>query len=87
MYDIQGLGGQLNYFGLWIDYTFNSGHSKAVPKCTTYGSPQLSGSQEFVVDHIEVWAVGPEKKSHDSDDEEVRNEERSLSKYVIYMCI
>ncbi|KAL4234356.1 TLD domain-containing protein 1 [Mactra antiquata] len=67
-----GLGGQLNYFGLWIDYTFNSGHSKAVPKCTTYGSPQLSGSSEFVVDHIEVWAVGPEKKSDDSDDEDVK---------------
>ncbi|XP_045192773.2 MTOR-associated protein MEAK7-like [Mercenaria mercenaria] len=65
-----GLGGQLNYFGLWIDYTFNSGHSKAVPKCTTYGSPQLSKSPEFVVDSIEVWAVGPEKKKHDLDEDE-----------------
>ncbi|WAR12882.1 MEAK7-like protein, partial [Mya arenaria] len=65
-----GFGGQLNYFGMWIDYSFNSGHSKAKPKCTTYGSPQLSGSPEFVVDHLEVWAVGPEKKKNDSDDED-----------------
>ena len=35
----QDLGGQLDYFGLWIDNSFNHGHSKAVPKCTTYGSP------------------------------------------------
>lgn len=70
-YYFQGLGGQLNYFGLWIDFTFNNGHSKAVPKCTTYGSPQLSGSPEFVVDSIEVWAVGPEKRRRDSDDDEV----------------
>ena len=63
------MGGQLNYFGLWIDYTFNKGHSKAEPKCTTYGSPQLSCSPEFVVDSLEVWGVGPERKKHDSDDE------------------
>ena len=66
----QGLGGQLGYFGLWIDYTFNSGHSKAIPKCTTYGSPQLSAKSEFEVDRIEVWAVGPEKKPDPLSDEE-----------------
>ena len=37
--------------------------------CTTYGSPQLSCSPEFVVDSLEVWGVGPERKKHDSDDE------------------
>ncbi|KAH3772580.1 MTOR-associated protein MEAK7-like [Dreissena polymorpha] len=65
-----GLGGQLEYFGLWIDSSFNSGHSKAKPKCTTYGSPQLSCHPEFTVECLEVWAVGPEKKKNDSDDEE-----------------
>lgn len=66
----QGMGGQLEYFGLWIDSSFNHGHSKAVPKCTTYGSPQLSGKPEFVVDLMEVWAVGPEKKRRDSEEGE-----------------
>lgn len=63
-----GLGGQLDYFGLWIDHSFNNGHSKAKPKCTTFGSPQLSGSAEFVVDSIEVWAVGQKKKVADEDE-------------------
>ncbi|XP_061196760.1 MTOR-associated protein MEAK7-like [Saccostrea echinata] len=64
-----GMGGQMDYFGLWIDSSFNHGHSKAKPKCTTYGSPQLSADPEFEVDVIEVWALGPEKKNEDSDDE------------------
>ena len=71
----QGLGGQLDYFGLWIDNSFNHGHSKAVPKCTTYGSPQLSGQTQFEVEALEVWGVGPEKKNRlsyaDDDDREV----------------
>ncbi|KAG7473218.1 hypothetical protein MATL_G00093400 [Megalops atlanticus] len=53
-----GMGGQLGYFGLWLDSDFGRGHSKARPKCTTYGSPQLSGEEEFVVDALEVWGVG-----------------------------
>ncbi|GAB1598205.1 MTOR-associated protein MEAK7-like [Argonauta hians] len=52
-----GMGGQLHYFGLWIDEAFDTGHSKAIPKCTTYGSPQLSAQAEFHVDTIEVWSI------------------------------
>ena len=59
---VQGMGGQMDYFGLWIDSNFNHGHSKAKPKCTTFGSPQLSAEPEFQVDVIEVWALGPEKR-------------------------
>ncbi|KAL3860468.1 hypothetical protein ACJMK2_010591 [Sinanodonta woodiana] len=66
-----GMGGQLNYFGLWLDQSFINGHSKAVPKCTTFGSPQLSGKQEFQVDTVEVWGVGSgPKKNQDSDEED-----------------
>ncbi|XP_069492344.1 MTOR-associated protein MEAK7 isoform X2 [Ambystoma mexicanum] len=53
-----GMGGQHDYFGLWIDSNFGKGHSKAKPKCTTYNSPQLSGSETFSIDVLEVWAVG-----------------------------
>lgn len=52
------MGGQFEYFGLWLHSDFGPGHSKARPKCTTYGSPQLSGSEEFEVEDIEVWGVG-----------------------------
>ena len=65
-----GMGGQFNYFGFWIDHSFNHGHSKAQPRCTTYGSPQLSKSPDFNVEIVEVWALGPESKSQDSDDDE-----------------
>ena len=37
------------------------GHSKAKPKCTTYSSPMLSSSEEFVIDSVELWGVGPPK--------------------------
>ncbi|XP_002741638.1 MTOR-associated protein MEAK7-like [Saccoglossus kowalevskii] len=54
-----GMGGQLNYFGLWIDANFGKGSSKAKPRCTTYDSPQLSKQENFQVDVVEVWHVGP----------------------------
>lgn len=53
-----GMGGQHGYFGLWLDCDFGCGHSRARPKCTTYGSPQLSGEEDFTLDSMEVWAVG-----------------------------
>lgn len=52
------MGGQHGYFGLWLDSDFGCGHSRARPKCTTYGSPQLSGEEDFTLDSVEVWAVG-----------------------------
>jgi len=52
------MGGQHNYFGLWIDVDFGKGHSKAKPKCTTYNSPQLSAQENFGFEKMEVWAVG-----------------------------
>ncbi|XP_064640488.1 MTOR-associated protein MEAK7-like [Lineus longissimus] len=53
-----GFGGQLWYFGLWLDSEFGKGQSRAEPKCTTFGSPQLSAEPDFEVDTIEVWGVG-----------------------------
>ncbi|XP_074532789.1 MTOR-associated protein MEAK7 [Halichoeres trimaculatus] len=53
-----GMGGQHGYFGLWLDSDFGRGHSRARPKCTTYGSPQLSREEDFTLDSMEVWAVG-----------------------------
>lgn len=53
----QGMGGQHGYFGLWLDSDFGRGHSRARPKCTTYGSPQLSAEEDFSLEAVEVWAV------------------------------
>ncbi|KAM5137972.1 MTOR-associated protein MEAK7 [Mantella aurantiaca] len=53
-----GMGGQHEYFGLWIDSNFGKGHSKAKPRCTTYNSPQLSAKEDFTIDAMEVWALG-----------------------------
>ncbi|XP_074142434.1 MTOR-associated protein MEAK7 isoform X1 [Sminthopsis crassicaudata] len=53
-----GMGGQLDYFGFWLDCDFGKGHSKANPRCSTYNSPQLSCRENFELDCVEVWAVG-----------------------------
>ncbi|PVD20393.1 hypothetical protein C0Q70_18547 [Pomacea canaliculata] len=74
-----GMGGQLNYFGLWIDQSFDKGCSKAEPRCTTYGSPQLSSKPDFQVDTVEVWLVGPvKKKEEDDEDEDMTEEEKQM---------
>lgn len=61
----QGLGGQHGYFGLWLDSDFGRGHSRARPKCTTYGSPRLSAEEDFSLDSVEVWAVGKPPEPED----------------------
>lgn len=57
------MGGQHNYFGLWIDVDFGKGHSRAKPTCTTYNSPQLSAKEDFRFEKLEVWAVGDASES------------------------
>ncbi|KAK3086094.1 hypothetical protein FSP39_013480 [Pinctada imbricata] len=73
-----GMGGQFEYCGFWIDDSYNTGHSKAKPKNTTYGSPQLSSSEEFEVEAIEVWAVGREPKSDSDEEAELEKPKRSI---------
>ncbi|KAI6654517.1 TLD domain-containing protein 1 isoform X2 [Oopsacas minuta] len=53
-----GMGGQLDYFGLWLSADFGKGHSRAKPKCTTYASKQLSKNEDFTVHSLEVWGFG-----------------------------
>ena len=57
----------MDYFGLWLSSDFGHGHSKAKPKCSTYGSPMLSSSEEFEVELVEVWGVGSPVKPKDKD--------------------
>lgn len=59
------MGGQHEYFGLWVDSNYGQGHSRAKPRCTTYNSPQLSAKENFLLESVEVWAVGdfPEAKN------------------------
>ncbi|GLH05942.1 Uncharacterized protein GBIM_11483 [Gryllus bimaculatus] len=64
-----GMGGQFEYFGLWLDAEFGTGHSSE--SCTTYrGYQMLSGEKNFQIDHVEVWAVG---KPPVVEDEEQRS--------------
>ncbi|XP_077568069.1 MTOR-associated protein MEAK7 isoform X3 [Stigmatopora nigra] len=70
-----GMGGQHSYFGLWLDSDFGHGHSRARPKCTTFGSPQLSGDENFILDSMEIWAVG---KASEPDEEEEAHINKSV---------
>ena len=85
----QGMGGQLRYFGLFLDEQFSFGHSKAEPRCTTFGSPQLSAESTFQLDCMEVWGVGPVAKLT-ADDEGVSHDviaRRSIACNVIDLLV
>lgn len=63
-----GMGGQFNYWGLWIDSEYGLGECSE--SCTTYKSyTQLSVNKKFQIRNIEVWAVGEKPE----EDEEERN--------------
>lgn len=70
----QGIGGKLEFFGLWLSSEFGGG--RAAPSCTTYACPQLSEREEFAIHHLEVWGLGPEPKK--GDEAEVINHSHSL---------
>ena len=59
------MGGQLEFFGLWIDAEY--GKARCAPSCSSYQSPQLSEKEYFHYDHLEVWAVGEEPELEDED--------------------
>nr|CAD7569365.1 unnamed protein product [Timema californicum] len=61
-----GMGGQFNYFGLWLDAEFGVGHCSET--CTTYKNcPTLSSNKNFETHHVEVWAVGSKPKVEDDE--------------------
>ncbi|KAI8377151.1 TLD-domain-containing protein [Choanephora cucurbitarum] len=62
-----GMGGQFEYAGLWLESDFLHGHSRAGPLCTTFGSPQLSSDQNFLIDEVEVWLVRPLLRDEDEE--------------------
>jgi len=49
-----GFGGQIDYFGLWLDSSFIRGNSKAAPHSTTFGNTQLSTNETFEIDHGKI---------------------------------
>jgi hypothetical protein len=64
-----GFGGQVGHFGLFVDASLDSGHSR--PNAT-YASPCLSSDQLFEVDTIEAWLLKP----LDEEDQEERSRGR-----------
>lgn len=60
----QGMGGQFNYWGLWLDCEY--GHGECSESCTTFSNyTQLSVNKQFEIRNIEVWAVGEKPKNED----------------------
>ena len=49
---VSGMGGQLEFFGLWLDAEYGQG--RCAPSCTSYQSPQLSKEEHFKYEHLEV---------------------------------
>ncbi|KAJ3213337.1 hypothetical protein HDU67_002967 [Dinochytrium kinnereticum] len=52
-----GFGGQLEYFGLWIDSEFGKGHCRGDPS-STFGSPPLSSKEgDFLIEELECFLI------------------------------
>ncbi|KAJ3237758.1 hypothetical protein HDU81_008997 [Chytriomyces hyalinus] len=60
-----GFGGQMSYFGLWIDSSFSFGTCSASPTSSTFESPQLCapgyGDGKFEIDVMQVVLVHPKE--------------------------
>ena len=54
------MGGQFDYFGLWLDHDYGHGHSRGEPHCSTFRSPQLAGKENFQIELLEIWGLGPD---------------------------
>ncbi|KAJ3108003.1 hypothetical protein HDU97_002583 [Phlyctochytrium planicorne] len=55
-----GFGGQLEFFGLWVDAQLDKGHCRGNPS-STYENPPLAGLEEFLLDTIECLLVKPKE--------------------------
>lgn len=63
-----GMGGQIDYWGLWLDAEYGLGQSNV--SCSTYNNySMLSGNKDFKITSLEVWCV---KEKPDDDEEEER---------------
>lgn len=61
------MGGQFNYWGLWLDSEFGKGECSE--SCTTFKNyTQLSVNKNFQIRNIEVWAVGEKPKKETVSD-------------------
>lgn len=59
-----GMGGQFEYWGLWIDSEYGIGECSET--CTTYKNYiQLSATKSFKIRNVEVWGVGEKPKSEE----------------------
>ena len=61
-----GMGGQLEFFGLWLDAEFGKG--KCAPSCSSFAAPRLSKDENFTYHHLEVWGLGDEPEDDDDED-------------------
>jgi len=62
-----GMGGQMDYFGLFISDKYDSGHCKGHPRSSTFHNLVLSKQQDFRVDEMEVWRIGPLPESDEDE--------------------
>lgn len=65
-----GMGGQMDYWGLWIDSEYGIGKSSI--SCSTYSDyTMLSATKDFKIDSLEVWCVKEKPKSDDDEERKI----------------
>lgn len=63
----------MEYFGLWIDDTLETGSCRGEPRSTTYNNPVLSSMPDFKIDTVEVWNIQDREKDDRLLDKESRH--------------
>ncbi|VVC41183.1 TLDc domain [Cinara cedri] len=66
-----GMGGQLDYWGLWLDAEYGIGLSNV--SCSTYSDySMLSAVKDFKIDALEVWCVKEKPINDDVEEERIQ---------------
>lgn len=69
-----GIGGQFDYWGLWLDSEYGIGECSE--SCSSYKNyVQLSATKNFKIRNVEVWGVG---------DKPVKEDEVSLIMFWLF---
>eukprot|EP00163_Fabomonas_tropica_P014898 TRINITY_DN270_c0_g1_i1.p1 TRINITY_DN270_c0_g1~~TRINITY_DN270_c0_g1_i1.p1 ORF type:complete len:433 (-),score=95.73 TRINITY_DN270_c0_g1_i1:87-1262(-) len=77
-----GLGGKVDFFGLWLDIDLATGKSRG--GCSSFRhSAQLSAEADFQIEAIEVWGIGGEKVLQAQQDMRQRLEKQQLGNRAV----
>ncbi|KAI8974085.1 TLD-domain-containing protein [Pilobolus umbonatus] len=71
-----GMGGQLEYCGVWVEDDFIHGYSR--PGSTTFSNPSFCKQDRFEIDEVEVWLLREVEKEEGEDHQGVFTRQQEM---------